>query len=137
MERPSLALELLLLSCLLAGVSAAPSRASALLAAANPLDVASGDVPDIDREQVELRYFRINFTLPNITRPCRDKRADCSQMDLTWHMEGYVPNTGGSYPAYLFVSGAGPWTNEIRCANGNRTNHPPPVCVCVCTCVCV
>ena len=103
----------MLLSSVLAGVHATP-RGNALLAAANPLDVAPGDVPDVDREHIELRYFQINFTLPNITMPCRHKRVDCTGMDTVFHMEGYIPATGKSYPAYLFTSGGGPWTNAIR-----------------------
>jgi hypothetical protein len=107
----------LLLSSVLVACARATPHANALLAAApNPLDVASGGVPDVDREDLELIHFSINFTLPNTTRPCREKRVDCSHGDLSFHMQGYMPKhePGSTFPAYLFVSGAGPWTNEIR-----------------------
>ena len=70
------------------------------------------NAPDVDREQLELTYFSTSYLMPNTSLPCRTKRVACA--DLRFHMQGYMPATGGSYPVYLFVSGAGPWTNEIR-----------------------
>jgi len=96
-------------------LGARPSERAHTRLAANPLDVASGDVPDVDRDILELRHFTQTFMLPNSTLPCREKRATPEECpDIEFNMQGYVPATGKDYPVYLFVSGAGPWTNDIR-----------------------
>jgi hypothetical protein len=100
---------------LLAVFGARASRRPHTLLAANPLDVSSGDVPDVDREDLELRHFTQSLVMPNTTLPCREKRVSPEECpDIEYNMQGYVPATGKDYPVYLFVSGAGPWTNTIR-----------------------
>jgi len=81
---------------------------NSLLPPTDPLRIAADEVPD----DSGLRLINITYTVPNNTMQCLKGLLRCS--DVSFRMLGYMPERTGRYPAYLFLSGAGPWQNEIR-----------------------
>ena len=57
-----------------------------------------------------LRFFNLTYSVTNFTLPCEHEACE----KLVWNMQGYMPAGEGHYPVYLFISGGGPWENDIR-----------------------